>query len=105
MTLQTNEQVEAVPHNTTGLGGQDTHSGARTGQASSANRLCSRAQCTMDTEGAGGPSSCGGPSTRYWSHGAGCAVSGGHGPQEGVTLLLPRNGEAVELTGRLVGPL
>lgn len=39
----------------------------------------------MDAEGAGGPSSCGGPSTPYWPHGAGVQSRWGHGPQEGGT--------------------
>ena len=107
VTLQTKEQLEAVPHNTTGLGGQDTHSGARTGQASIANRQWarSRAQPHRGRRGSWGPSSRGGPSTPYWPQGAGVQSQWGHGPQEGGTLLLPRNGEALELTGRLVGPL
>lgn len=37
----------------------------------------------MDAEGAGGPSSCGGPSTPYWPHGAGGAVPGGTWPPGG----------------------
>lgn len=108
MTLQTSEQVEAVPHNTTGLGGQDTHSGARTGQASSANEQWALLE---------GPAP---PWTQRELGGLAAVVArppptghmvlgvqsrGGHGPQEGVTLPLPRNGEALELTGRLAGPL
>lgn len=96
MTLQTNEQVEAVPHNTTGLGG-GTHSGARTGQASSANRLCSRGPVHHGHRGAGGLAAVvARPPT------AGHMVLGvqsrGHMAPGRVTLPLPRNGEAVELT-------
>lgn len=111
VTLQTNEQVEAVPHNTTGLGGQDTHSGARTGQASRANRqwACARAQPHHGRRGSWGAQQLWWPIhplLATWCWGAvpvGTRPAGGRDP--GGTLPLPRNGEALELTGWLAGLL